>query len=114
MPSLTQGGRHRKAQALPLPRMVRSKTGRQYGEMGGALENVACAGEECQELREEIEHLSEKQEVWATLMEGKMSMQKVAREKYQEKIFEVTGVGGEDDRSFGAREAQAQVGKMGR
>ena len=35
------------------------------------------------ELREEIEHLSEKQALLATLMEGKMSMQKVAPGKYQ-------------------------------
>ena len=37
---------------------------------------------------EELEHLNEKQEVLATLIEGKMSMQKVAPGKYQEKIFE--------------------------
>ena len=42
----------------------------------------------CLALREEVEHLNEKQEVLAILMEGKMSMQKVALEKYQEKIFE--------------------------
>ena len=39
-------------------------------------------------LREEVEHLNEKQEVLTVLMEGKMSMQKVAPEKYQEKFFE--------------------------
>ena len=43
---------------------------------------------ECLELNQEIEHSSEKQEVLATLMEGKMSMQKVAPEQYQENIFE--------------------------
>ena len=36
---------------------------------------------ECLALREEVRHLNEKQEVLATLMEGKMSMQKVALEK---------------------------------
>ena len=41
----------------------------------------------CLELREEIEHLSEKQELLATLMEGKMSMQKVAPEDFQRQIF---------------------------
>ena len=44
---------------------------------------------ECQALREEVEHLKEKQEVLTILMEGKMNMHKVALEKYQEKIFEV-------------------------
>ena len=43
---------------------------------------------ECAALSEKIEHLNEKQEVLATLIEGKMSMQRVAPEKYQEKIFE--------------------------
>ena len=43
---------------------------------------------ECLEQREEIEHFTEKQEVLASVMEGKMSMQQVAPEKYQEKIFE--------------------------
>ena len=43
---------------------------------------------QCLELREEIGHLTEKQEVLAILMEGKMNMQKVAPEKHQEKIFE--------------------------
>ena len=42
----------------------------------------------CLELKEAIELLSEKQELLTTLMEGKMSLQKVAPEKYQEKIFE--------------------------
>ena len=44
--------------------------------MGGAFENVDCAGEECLELREEMEHVSEKQEVLATPMKGKMSAEK--------------------------------------
>ena len=43
---------------------------------------------ECQELDEAVQNLSEKQELLATLMEGKMRMQKVAPEKYQEKIFD--------------------------
>ena len=48
-------------------------------------------------------------------MEGKMSMQNVASERYQEKIFEeLKELEAEDKRSFGARETQAQVGKMGR
>ena len=43
---------------------------------------------ECLELKKEIEHLSEKQELLATLMEGKMSMQKVAPEDVQRQIFQ--------------------------
>ena len=43
---------------------------------------------ECMELKGAIGLLSEKQELLATVMEGKMSMQNVAPEKYQEKIFE--------------------------
>ena len=41
----------------------------------------------CLELREEIEHLTDKQEV-ASVMEGKMSMQKVALEDFQRQIFQ--------------------------
>ena len=43
---------------------------------------------ECLELKEEIELLTERQELLATPTEGKMSKQKVALEKYQKKIFE--------------------------
>ena len=45
---------------------------------------------ECLELKEEIEHMSEKQELLATLMEGKMSVQKVApaSEEFQRQIFQ--------------------------
>ena len=38
-------------------------------------------------LREEVEHQNEKQEVLAFLMEGKMSLQKVALEEFQRQIF---------------------------
>ena len=61
---------------------------RQSGEMGGAFENVGCTGEGSLALREEVDHLNEKQEMFTILMEAKMGMQKVAPEKYQEKIFE--------------------------
>ena len=44
---------------------------------------------ECLELNEEIQNLSEKEDLLATLTEGKMVVQKVAPEKYQEKIFEL-------------------------
>ena len=71
---------------------------------------------ECLALREEVEHWSEKQEVLATLMEGKMSMQRVALKKYPgEDLRGVEGVGGaEDKRSIGSCTMQAQVGKMRR
>ena len=42
---------------------------------------------ECLALREEVDNLNEKQEVFTILMEGKMNIQKVAPEKYQEKIL---------------------------
>ena len=42
----------------------------------------------CLTLREEVEHLSERQEVLTDVMESKMNMQKTAPKKYQEKIFE--------------------------
>ena len=56
--------------------------------MGGALENVGGAGEECLALREEVEQIKEKQEELIILMEGTMNMQKVALGMCQEKIFE--------------------------
>ena len=43
---------------------------------------------ECLDLSEAIEQLSEKQELLALLMESKKSLQKVAPEKFQEKIFQ--------------------------
>ena len=55
----------------------------------GAVEHADCVLErECLELREEIEHLSEKQEVLATLMEGKMGLQKATPEDFQVQIFQ--------------------------
>ena len=43
---------------------------------------------ECLELKEEIDHLSETQELLAALMEGNMSMQKLAPEDFQRQIFQ--------------------------
>ena len=40
------------------------------------------------DFSEAIEHLSEKQELLATLMESKMSLQKVAPEEFQRQIFQ--------------------------
>ena len=42
----------------------------------------------CLALREEVEHLNERQEVPTILMEGKMNMQKVAPEDFQRQIFQ--------------------------
>ena len=42
----------------------------------------------CLTLREEMDHLSERQEVMADLLVSKKDMQKTAPETYQEKIFE--------------------------
>ena len=44
---------------------------------------------ECLDLSEAIEQLSEKQKLLATLMEGKMRLQKVAPEEIQRQIFQV-------------------------
>ena len=43
---------------------------------------------QCLDLSEAIEQLSEKHELLATLMEGKMSLQKVATEEFQRQIFQ--------------------------
>ena len=43
---------------------------------------------ECLDLSEAIRQLSEKQELLATLMEGKMSLQKVAPEEFRRQIFQ--------------------------
>ena len=71
---------------------------------------------ECLDLSEAIEQLSEKQELLATLMEGKMRLQKVAPEEFQRQTFPgVERAGGaEDNRSIGAIGTQAQVGKTGK
>ena len=70
---------------------------------------------ECLDLSETIEQLSEKQELLATLMDGKMSLQKVALEEFPRQIFqELARVGGaEDERSTGVVGTQAQVGNIG-
>ena len=59
----------------------------------------------CLALREEVVHLSEKQEVLATLMEGKMSLQKVAPEKFQERVFQ------EFKKSWRTKEAVELLGR---
>ena len=65
--------------------------------------NVGCDGRETPGTQEEVEHLNEKQEVLATLMEGKMSMQKVAPEKVSGENFR----GVEDLRSIGTCTTQS-------
>ena len=48
MPRLSQGGRHRKAQALPLSRMARSQTGdsRCFQKVGGKSEHLDIFSQE--------------------------------------------------------------------
>ena len=55
--------------------------------MGGAFENAYVPGAGLA-LSEAIENLSEKQELLANLMDGKMSLQRVAPERFQQKIFQ--------------------------
>ena len=50
------------------------------------LKGLVVLERHCLALGKEVEHSSARQEVLAILMEGKMNMQKVAPEKYQEKI----------------------------
>ena len=53
------------------------------------LEGLVVLERHCLALREEGEHLNERQEVLAILMEGKMmNMQKVAPEDFQRQIFQ--------------------------
>ena len=52
------------------------------------LKGLVVLERHCLTLKEEVEHLSERQEVLTVLMESKINMQKTAPEKYQEKIFE--------------------------
>ena len=52
------------------------------------LKGLVVLERHCLALREEVEHLSERQEVLAVLMEGKMNMQKTAPEDFQRQIFQ--------------------------
>ena len=47
------------------------------------LKGLVVLERHCLALREEVEHLNERQEVLAILTEGKMNMQKVAPEDFQ-------------------------------
>ena len=95
-----QGRSENSTKDVPVFQQIRNERdpSRQYGEMGGAFGMLSVLERECLELREEVEHLNEKQEVLVTLMEGKMSVQKVALEKYQVKIRGVEGAGGAEDK----------------
>ena len=63
------------------------------------------------DLREEIEHFTVKQEVLASLTEGKMSLQKVAPNKLQE----LKGLEEQKTKEpFDTCTTEAKVGKMGR
>ena len=67
-------------------------------------------------LGEEVEHSSERQEVLAVLMEGKMNMQKIAPADFQRQIFqELNEVGGAEDKGSAVTcSTETQVEKMGR
>ena len=52
------------------------------------LKGLVVLERHCLTLREEVEHLSEGQEVLADLMEGKMNMQKTAPVDFQRQIFQ--------------------------
>ena len=62
---------------------------REYGEVEDQLKGLVVLERRCQTLREEVEHLSGKQEVLGDPTVSKKDMQKGAPEKYQEKIFEL-------------------------
>ena len=79
------------------------------------LKMMVVLERECLALKEKVEHLNGRQEVLATLMEGKMSVQKVDPEDFQRQIFqELKDGGAEDKRSVGTCATESQVGKMGR
>ena len=61
--------------------------GCQRGKMGGALRMLMVLEWKCLGLREAIEQLCEKQELLATLMDSKKSVQNVALEETQRQIF---------------------------
>ena len=67
-------------------------------------------------LRQEVEHLSERQEVLADLMVSMKDMQKVAPEDFQKQIFQKfkKAGGAEDKGSAGTRTKEAQSDQVGR
>ena len=52
------------------------------------LKGLVVLERHCLALREEVELFSERQEVLANLMEGKMNVQKTAPEDFQRQIFQ--------------------------
>ena len=66
---------------------------------------------ECLDLSEAIEHLSEKQELLAIMMESKRCLQKDAPDRFQEQIFQKLKE--LEEQNIGAVGTQAQVGKIG-
>ena len=73
--------------------------------MGGAFEKLIVQERECLELREEIEHLSQKQEVLATLKARcvcRKSLLKSSRSRFSRDLKELEEQ--KTKRSIGARE----------
>ena len=60
----------------------------QLGQMELAVERSARGWKKCQNMRQEVNLLSERQEVLEGMVEDKISLQSRATEKYCEKIFE--------------------------
>ena len=52
------------------------------------LKGLVVLERHCLVLREEVEHLTEREEVLAVLMEGKMNIQKTAPEDFQRQNFQ--------------------------
>ena len=70
----------------------------------------------CLALRKEVVHLSERREVLAVLMEGKMNVQKTVPEDFQRQIFQKLKELEEQRTkgSAGTRPKEAQVDQVGR
>ena len=54
----------------------------------GQSKGLVVLERRCLELKEEVKHLSERQEVFTFMMGSKINMQRTAPERYREKVFE--------------------------
>ena len=80
------------------------------------LKGLVVPERHCLALREEVDCSSERQEVLAVLMEGKMSMQKTAPEDFHWQIFQgKQELEGQNTKgSAGTCTREAQVDRLGR
>ena len=60
----------------------------QLGQMERAFKRSGGVGKRCQNKRQEVNLLSERQEIFRGMVEDKIRMQSRATEKYFEQIFE--------------------------